>query len=401
MLVIFSHAYVIATGVEEAEPLVRLLGPGHILGLYSVFTFFIISGFLLSRSLSSSPSAVTFVVNRTLRILPAFALCTVVTAFVIGPAFSAVGARQYFSSALPFDFVHLSLATFERTTLSGLFNYPGNPDLAEVVNGSLWSLRYEALSYVFLLVSWAIAPSIGFRACTTGLTALVVWLFPRPYLLTGIAYTLPYFAAGVVMHWIHSRYGTRAAGAWWAAALLVAACVLGVQHDAFAPLGAYLVIFLGERSNLGSRLAAKMGDCSYGLYLYGWPAEQMVKQVTHTTSPFVLFALALPLALGFALVSYHFIEAPAMRLRWVAAARLKGGLAWMLAQAGAGRGVAVVAARASFVAATVAILCSGRWWDFALSMFEIMLCTLVGSVLAVACYQLGASFRDRLQAAHG
>src|SRR5687767_6392491 len=32
--VLFSHSYLIAAGSEEAEPLVRLLGPNNIFGLY-------------------------------------------------------------------------------------------------------------------------------------------------------------------------------------------------------------------------------------------------------------------------------------------------------------------------------------------------------------------------------
>src|SRR5688572_24255025 len=96
--VIFSHAFLIATGSEESEPFTMLLGRGNIAGLYGVFTFFIISGFLLARSLTSNPSAITYAVNRGLRILPAFLFCTVVVALVIGPLFSSMPARQYFSS---------------------------------------------------------------------------------------------------------------------------------------------------------------------------------------------------------------------------------------------------------------------------------------------------------------
>ncbi len=54
ILVIFSHSYLLATGSEETEPLHQLLGEKNILGLYAVFTFFIISGYLLTRSLAGT-----------------------------------------------------------------------------------------------------------------------------------------------------------------------------------------------------------------------------------------------------------------------------------------------------------------------------------------------------------
>lgn len=52
--VIFSHAFLIAEGIEDNEPLVRLLGPHNILGIYGVFIFFFASGFLLPRAQSTA-----------------------------------------------------------------------------------------------------------------------------------------------------------------------------------------------------------------------------------------------------------------------------------------------------------------------------------------------------------
>jgi peptidoglycan/LPS O-acetylase OafA/YrhL len=393
VLVMFSHAFLIATGNEEREPLVRLLGPGNILGLYSVFTFFIISGFLLSRSLSSNPSATTYAVNRALRILPGFVFCVIATAFVIGPIGSTMGAREYFRSPPVYEFVRFSVETLDGASLPGVFSYRDSSGLAAVVNGSLWSLRYEALSYVFLLLVWALVPSSGLLAGVMGATALVAWLYPSASFLTSIAYTLPYFAAGVVMHWAYRRHGTRPAGALLALVLLLAASLLGIQLYAFAPLGAYLIVFIGERPNPGSWLATKIGDCSYGLYLYGWPAEQIVKQVTQTTDPMSLFALALPLAFGCALVSYHVVEAPAMRLRKTAASSLKRLVLRLLDLSGGARPVAVLAARGTFAVAAALILARGEWWLFVASMVKILLWTMLGSTVAVSAYHSVRLFR--------
>src|SRR6476619_3042580 len=83
--VIFSHAFLIAEGSENREPLSHLLGPGNIVGLYGVFTFFIISGFLLARSLSLNSNLVQFSVNRVLRIYPAFLFCLFITVFILAP----------------------------------------------------------------------------------------------------------------------------------------------------------------------------------------------------------------------------------------------------------------------------------------------------------------------------
>jgi peptidoglycan/LPS O-acetylase OafA/YrhL len=80
--VLFSHAFLIATGNENGEPFVRTLGPGNIIGLYGVYTFFIISGFLLARSLARESGPSVFAINRILRIYPGFVFCVIITAFL-------------------------------------------------------------------------------------------------------------------------------------------------------------------------------------------------------------------------------------------------------------------------------------------------------------------------------
>src|SRR5436190_13103894 len=95
--VLFSHAFLIAEGTEDGEPLRHLLGPGNIIGLYGVFTFFIISGFLLTSSLAKGVGAVQFSINRFLRITPGFLFCLATTSLLIGAAVTPLGFQAYYS----------------------------------------------------------------------------------------------------------------------------------------------------------------------------------------------------------------------------------------------------------------------------------------------------------------
>jgi peptidoglycan/LPS O-acetylase OafA/YrhL len=377
LAVMFSHAFLMATGTEESEPLVALLHDGHVAGLYGVFVFFIISGFLLARSLSSNPSAITYAVNRVLRIFPAFLFCTLVMAFVVGPLCTSLPLTEYLTSGV-YEHVRFSLDSLGDMPLPGVYAYDG--PVATVVNGSLWSLRYEALSYVFLLLLWTLFRGKGRVAAVIGTIALLTWTAPAvANAITSIAYTLPYFAAGVCMFWVYSRYGTNRLVALMCAVLLAASVVLQVQAYAFAVFGAYLIVFAAERSNPGSRLAARIGDCSYGLYLYGWPAEQVVRQVTLTTSPWGILAMAVPLAAALALISCHLIERPAMRARGRVAARVRSALAVLLAP----HHPAVLGAKLVFVVGAIALFVSDwRWWYFVESMGQLLLAALAGSFAA-------------------
>ena len=390
--VILSHAFVIAGGTNEDGLLIQLLGGRKVLGVlgdYGVATFFIISGFLLSRSLRSNPSIVTYAVNRTLRIVPAFAVCILVSAFVIGPIGTGLPLSAYFSSSAPWTFVGHALNGFTDWSLPGVFAYDG--ELAKQVNGSLWSLRYEALSYVFLLLVWTACRSATLATWVVVAVAIGTWTSPfvTAHVL-GLAYTLPYFAGGVLMQWVHARYGTNRTMAVASAFLLVMAGVFHLQTQAFAVLGAYLVVFFGERQNPGSKLAGKIGDCSYGLYLYGWPVEQLLRQLTGTTDPMFLFVTALALTWTLAFLSCHFIERPAMKHRRALASRIRAVAGKCF---GGALAPATGGAKIAFVAGAAFLLTAGHWWLVIQSIGELALVMLAGAVLAVLVHRIGLMSR--------
>lgn len=386
--VILSHAFVIAGGTNEGGLLIQLLGGRKVLGVlgdYGVATFFIISGFLLSRSLRFNPSIVTYAVNRTLRIVPAFAAYVLVAAFVIGPIGTGLPLGSYFSSAEPWTFVGHSLNGFTDWVLPGVFTYDG--ELAKQMNGSLWSLRYEALSYVFLLLVWTTCRSVTLATWVVVAVAIGTWTSPFVTArVVGIAYTLPYFAGGVLMQWVHARYGTHHAGAVASAVLLVVAGVFHLQTQAFAVLGAYLVVFFGERQNPGSKLAEKIGDCSYGLYLYGWPVEQLLRQLTGTTAPMLLFGTALAVTWALAFLSCHLIERPAMKHRRTLAAWVRSAFAMLFRGALA---PATAGSRIAFVAGAAFLLTAGHWWLVIQSIGELALVMLAGAIITALVHRIG------------
>jgi peptidoglycan/LPS O-acetylase OafA/YrhL len=300
----------------------------------------------------------------------------------------------YFSSPDTWSFTVHSLNEFSDWVLPGVFAYDGQ--LSTQVNGSLWSLRYEALSYIFLLTVWTICRSASLATLVVVAVAVGTWTSPLVTAsVLGIAFTLPFFAGGVLMHWVHARYGTNWPLAVLSAALFVVAAAFGREVYAFAILGAYLVVFLGERQNPGSRLAGKTGDCSYGIYLYGWPAEQIIKQFTGTTSPFLLFFGALAIAWGLAFLSCHLVENPAMKCRRDLAGWMRAGFGRLFNGALA---PAIVGAKIAFVAGAVFVLTVGHWWLFLQSMAELLLVTMAGALIAVGAHHVGtgAGFRQTL-----
>jgi peptidoglycan/LPS O-acetylase OafA/YrhL len=330
--VLFSHAFLIAEGSEDGEPLRHLLGPGNIIGLYGVFTFFTISGFLLMRSLASGAEAVQFSISRFLRIVPGFLFCIVATSLLIGALVTPLTLYGYYTQPDTYRYVWSSVACLCDSWETS-FQFGTHPVVAGVKNGSLWSLGYEVLSYLFLLWLWILLRRPLLVAGAAGLAALMTLLSPHVSLMMpGIAYTLPYFSGGVIMYTVYRRFGTLPRLAWLCLGFICASALVGFQQYAFALFGPYILVFLAERPNIGSRFAQRWGDLSYGAYLFGWPMEQLVQHFLGLRNGWQLFALSLPMVFACAAISWWAIERPCLRLkelsqRWpfVSALRLQLG----------------------------------------------------------------------------
>lgn len=310
--VIFSHAFAVTEGSEDNEWLVRLLGPGNLAGVYGVFTFFIISGFLVTRSYHQSRDLSAYLAKRSLRIFPGVFVCACMMSFVLVPAFTTLPLGDYLLTRPPYTYVVKTTLLLDTTRY---FLFPGFQfsDLRYglIVNGSLWSLGPEFLCYLGVV---ALA-FVGLARPAGAALALVLGLWAKQAgLLGNFGFTAAYFAAGMLIY--HAL--PRIAGRRWidalALAVLVAGAASGYPATAFALGGSWLVIRLGmtERINLGR--ATRFGDLSYGTYLYGWPIEQCVVKVMGASAAWYwTFLIALPLSLCAAWLSWHLVEKRALR----------------------------------------------------------------------------------------
>jgi peptidoglycan/LPS O-acetylase OafA/YrhL len=293
-----------------------------------VFTFFIISGFLLTRVLANASGMIEFSLNRFLRIVPGFLFCTLATSLVMGAFVTPLDLRAYYSQPETAAYVVNSFKCL-CDSWENPFVFAADPELVGVKNGSLWTLSYEVLSYLFLLWLWALLRRPIFVAGAAAAAALATIVSPLANRwMPGIAFTLPYFAAGVVMYVVHDNFGTRSTVAALSFGLLCASALIGLQHYGFALFGAYVVVFLAERPNVGSHFAHRWGDLSYGLYLFGWPVEQFTQQVTAIRSGWQLFIVSLPFVFACAAVSWWAVERPCLSLKKLTRRYSESSAAW-------------------------------------------------------------------------
>ncbi len=321
-IVLWSHAYGI--GGFGWDPLGRV-DDGLIAGMLAVGGFFVLSGFLITRSYETVGNVLRFVWHRVLRIFPAFLVCLVVTAFCLAPL----------------AYVH------ERGTLAGYFAAPESPltyitrnmllSIAQpdirgvlanvpvpfVLNGSLWTLAYEFGCYL-AIAAIGVAGIVRRSPALVAVAALLLfcaylgltWRFAVRGDTVGLDVfsLIVYFGFGSAAYLLRDRIPAT----WWLASLCAAVLAATLFTKSFLfvviPCVAYLTLFATMR--LPIRSFDRRMDLSYGLYIYAFPIQQLLV-VYHVNAfgfaPYVLCALTIALLL--ATGSWFAIERPSLSMK--------------------------------------------------------------------------------------
>lgn len=318
-LVIFSHSFEIANGRETFEPLAWLTNGQAGFGRTAVLVFFVLSGFLLAQSWRVDPNFVRFVWKRFLRISPALIFVVTVLSFVIGPMVTSAPIGEYFASMQTWSYP-INLGPIDPYDgLPGVFENNPFPDS---VNQPLWTLKYEVMCYATLAVLGVLGLMRPW-ACAAYLVFLYALDAVRPVLDTnGLThYLFQYsdlgraFFAGALMAMVADKIPMSGKIVAAAVVLLVAATPAGLYNQAFPIFAGYAVLWAGLTPVACIKDAGRYGDISYGLYVWGWPVQQIMAQYVGTGSWAQNFVLAYPVTAAIAYVSWRYIEAPALKLK--------------------------------------------------------------------------------------
>ena len=309
--VLVSHSFAL---VGEPEPLHWF---GTTLGNVGVLVFFAVSGLLIRRSWEYDPVPRDFWTKRALRLLPGLAVVGLATAFVLGPLVTSVSLRTYFSSwetwAYPF---RITLLVPFGAGLPGLFE---DNEYAGAVNGPLWSLPVEVLAYAGL-AALGVTGLLRRRRLLVVLSVLglawaAVWTSVTSDSV-GATYVVAAFALGATAY----SFKEHLVLAWPVALATLVICFFagfgpGPLRVVVWTVGAvYLCYwFAYALPPLGRRLT-RLGDASYGVYIWAWPVQQTtIELLGGHPSPWVVIAVTTPIVWVLAQLSWHVVEAPALR----------------------------------------------------------------------------------------
>lgn len=326
-LVIFSHSFLL-TGTYSVGKYAHIMQRLD-LGGFGVDVFFAISGYLITKSLFRQPTLNSFVWARFLRIFPGLLGSAIFCAFVIGPICTTLPLKDYFSNKTVYAFI------YQLTTLHNYGNYlpatfEQNPYPGSM-NSPIWTLPAELLMYLgillcgVLLLIW----KRYFKALIMTLPVLVivglyfkgmhysadymifVHSFATIFLLGAVCYllsnkmvlSLPVLLGLFTLWLILSNFKIPV---FFYPRLVV---------YSFYVMLVYGILFFAYHPKLQVKSFHKLGDYSYGIYIYAFPIQQLLVLKVGLLNPFIHFICSFPLSLIVAALSWHFIEKPILGLK--------------------------------------------------------------------------------------
>lgn len=332
LFVIITHSITLS-GSSSCDPLQYVTAKQFTLSDFGLAGFFTISGYLVFESLKRSTSFFDYFRKRILRIYPGLVIALIIT-IILGCIVSNISIKEYFRNSSPWSYFvfHLLMFCQRPHFIQGVFER--NPYPYEV-NGSLWTIQYEFLFYTILSLLFLLRERRIFLimlVVVSFFSAIIIY-YAKDFLIPGYLYYYIkkpfqvfdydfffsfgfYFCSGVILANFKSFLQKYKIYLLFVSVLL---SVIFVSQNVFIVASHFVLpIFIISSglmqtkwiNNLGNR----MGDFSYGVYIYGFLIQQTLMNYFKYNYMELIF-LTIPISLLCGYLSWNYIERPFLNLK--------------------------------------------------------------------------------------
>lgn len=277
----------------------------------AVFSFFIVSGFLIARSYERSSSLKSYAKKRFNRIVPAYLLvvflCAILLSLVSTQSFS-----EYFSNTQVYKYLFWNslFMNFKAPWLPGVF---GN----QAVNGALWTLKIEmcfyiAVPFIFLLFG----KNNKYRNISLIILYFLSLIFLNYFEMTGrasISRQLPgslcYFIGGMLLYFNFDKF-IRYKHPLFIIAIITVWADLIFNIKLLSPMMISIIVLYIAYSFKFLNNFGKYGDFTYGIYIFHFPIIRVFQTLGlfENYNPYVMSIICMLVVIGVGISSWHFYE---------------------------------------------------------------------------------------------
>ena len=298
-------------------------GKAQLLGYLSLNVFFIISGFLVTKSYFDRDNVFSYLRSRVLRIFPGLILAVVYTVFIIGLFFSTLSPSEYLVNSLTSEYVIKNLLLVFPNIPSDLPGVFHDSKHLPIANAPLWSLPYETGCYLgLMLLAWLTQARIG-KFVFACISVLLLICFYGIFVLNYVSRTEEYalffgketyrlgsmFMLGTILYLARHRIVISHL---IMAVILVGIAISSFYRPIFVPLTwaclGYLVLYFAYIPKGNIRTFNRLGDYSYGIYIFGYPTQQAIAQTAPDLPLVLFFIISFTATLLLAAMSWHWVE---------------------------------------------------------------------------------------------
>lgn len=332
LLVIFSHSFPLSG--HPSEIFVSITG-FMTFGYLGVVIFFVISGYLITKSWHRNPSTSNFFWNRFLRIVPGLLGVALFTIFLLGPFVTTLSVSNYFQDPATWNYLSIITIFGVVYTLPGVFI---NNVFPNAVNGSIWTLPLEFKMYIVVFIT-------GFLKFHKKLILMILALMLIFYFFIDNSYSALFYN---ILYWkgassiqqlgaspfeqfelsyplffmigaIYYLYEKKIKYNIKIAIVLLIIWIFSF-HTPFFSIASfislpYLVLYVAKTPLYPLNKISKYGDFSYGMYIYAFPVQQTVVHFISGISVIGLFLISSCLTLILSILSWKLIESKALKLK--------------------------------------------------------------------------------------
>lgn len=332
-LVLLSHSFSLS---GLAEPLRDSLGVTW--GSIAVDVFFVTSGYLVTGSILRGGNVRNFLISRFLRIFPGLWVAVTLTTLACSVWFTTYSFVEFWSQWPSWRYLIkntlLLLPQGLQWTLPGtLVGVPWDKGGGAALNGSLWTLPVEVKMYLYLVVGYTICRLVANRANRHTWTIERICKFAT-LTIAAILLAVDLYSSLLGNHVLVLHMGTMffTGGAlnamkvkfkktWPIATAMLVAVILAAQ----AGTGWFMPIYILTLPCIVLSIAYaptpllygynRLGDYSYGVYIYAFPVQQWSAYLIKGIGPWEMTAISIPIVLVLAMLSWNLVEKRALAFK--------------------------------------------------------------------------------------
>jgi peptidoglycan/LPS O-acetylase OafA/YrhL len=286
-----------------------------------VDVFFFVSGLLVTKSFIGK-GVVAFAWARFTRIFPGLWLSILLLVAAAGLFFSPLPAMEFWLRPETLSYLSHNMTMLPgfgaQTSLPYALSSP-NP----LFNTPLWTLPHELQMYMLLALIGVLGglryPVVVGLVMVTGIAAAFAdKVLGLELIALDRARFLYFFFAGSFAYLVRERVVVSTRGALVCLALIVISLLATksfmVRQAVLLLSVPYLVLWFAYIPRGAVRQFNKVGDYSYGVYIYAFPIQMVLIGTAVGSGSIANFLLSMVIVLPIAAASWHLLESRALRI---------------------------------------------------------------------------------------